>query len=100
MKLSIADVKKIISENEAEIRKFGVKEIYLFGSVVRGEAKETSDVDLFVVLDKDARVGLIKFIKLQMYLTAILGKKVDLATKASLHPLLKDQILKEAIRAA
>lgn len=44
MKLSIADVKKIISENEAEIRKFGVKEIYLFGSVVRGEAKETSDV--------------------------------------------------------
>ena len=49
MKLTIEDVKKIISENESEIRKFGVKEIYLFGSVVRGEAKETSDVDFFVV---------------------------------------------------
>jgi len=41
--------KKIISENESEIRKFGVKEIYLFGSVVRGEAKENSDVDFYVV---------------------------------------------------
>ena len=44
MKLTVADVKKIISENEAEIRKFGVKEIYLFGSVVRGEAYETCDI--------------------------------------------------------
>jgi len=51
MKLTVQDVVKIIKENEAEIRKFGVKEIYLFGSVVRGEAKETSDVDFLIVFE-------------------------------------------------
>ena len=51
MKLTIEDVRKILKENEIEIRKFGVKEVYLFGSVVRGEAKETSDVDFLIVFE-------------------------------------------------
>ena len=98
MKLTIEDVKKIISENEAEIRKFGVKEIYLFGSVVRGEAKETSDVDFFVVFEELSKVGYFKLIQLQLFLESKLSTAVDIGTK--LHPMLKDQILKEALRVA
>ena len=100
MKLSIADVKKIISENEAEIRKFGVEEIYLFGSVVRGEAKETSDVDFFVVFEPSFPATYFTIVELQDFLTEILGKQVDLGTKRSLHPALKDQIIREAVRVA
>ena len=99
MKLSIADVKKVISENEAEIRKFGVKEIYLFGSVVRGEAKETSDVDFFVEFGPDGTDYFILH-DLEQFLELKLKIKVDLGTKRSLHPALRDQILREALRVA
>jgi len=98
MKLNVQDVKKIIKENESEIRGFGVKEIYLFGSVVRGEAKDTSDVDFFVVFDQSVHVGYFKLIELQIFLKAKLNTEVDLGTK--LHPALKDQIMREALRVA
>jgi predicted nucleotidyltransferase len=98
MKLTTKDVIKVIKENEAEIRKFGVKEIYLFGSVVRGEAKENSDVDFFVVFEESARVGYFKLIELQMFLELKLNTAVDLGTK--LHPALRDQVMREALRVA
>ena len=100
MTATLETVLKIIKDNELEIRNFGVNEVYIFGSVVRNEAKDESDIDIFVVLDSKAKVGLIKFISLQNFLSLKLGKKVDLASKAALHPLLKEQILKEAVRAA
>ena len=100
MILTKEDVQKIITKNEAEIRGFGVKEIYLFGSTVRNEAKETSDVDFFVVFEDPTQVGLFKLLELQSYLEQKLQKKVDLGTKNSLHRALKDQILLEAKRVA
>ena len=98
MKLTTQDVQKIITENETRIRGFGVKEIYLFGSVVRGEAKETSDVDFFIVFEDSARVGYFKLIELQLFLKSKLNTEVDIGTK--LHPALKDQIMREALRVA
>lgn len=100
MKLTLEDVQKTIKNHEAEIRKFGVKEIYLFGSVVRGDAKETSDVDFFVVFENPTQVGLLTLVELQLFLESKLNKPVDLGTKKSLHRLLKDQIIQEAIRVA
>lgn len=97
MKLTSQDVIKIIKENEIEIRKFGVKEIYLFGSVVRGEAKETSDVDFFVVFGPEG-TDFFTLYDLEQFLESKLKTKVDLGTK--LHPLLKDKILQEALRVA
>jgi len=98
MKLTTQDVKKIIKENEIEIHNFGVKEIYLFGSVLRGEAKETSDVDFLIVFNDTAKVGYFKLIELQIFLESKLKTAVDLGTK--LHPALKDQVMREALRVA
>ena len=95
MKLTAQDVVRIIKENETEIRKFGVKEIYLFGSVVRGEAKETSDVDLLVTFGSEG-ADFFTLYDLEQFLEAKLRTKVDLGTK--LHPMLKEQIMREAIR--
>jgi predicted nucleotidyltransferase len=100
MKYTLDEVKKIISHSEPEIRKFGVKEIYLFGSVVRGESKETSDVDFFVVFEEATQIGFFGLIELQIFLESKLKTNVDIGTKNSLHRLLKDQILKEAVRVA
>jgi predicted nucleotidyltransferase len=77
-----------------------VKNLYLFGSVARGENHEGSDVDILVEYDDGARVGLFQFVRLQRELSKILGCQVDLATPESLHKKLKDGILKEAVHAA
>ena len=84
--------------SEVEIRALGVERLALFGSVVRGEARPDSDVDVLVEFDHP--VGLFAFGRLQDRLGEILGCRVDLATPGSLHPSLRESILAEAVRAA
>lgn len=98
MRLTTQDVIKVIKDNEIEIRKFGVKEIYLFGSVVRGEAKDNSDVDFLIVFEPTYPASYFTLYDLEQFLTEKLSAKVDLGTK--LHPMLKDQIMREALRVA
>lgn len=98
--MKLQDVERIIKQNESEIRAMGVKEIYIFGSVVRGEANPKSDVDCFVVFDENAKAGFLKLAKLQLFLESKLNTSVDLGTKASLHHELKERILREAVRVA
>jgi len=77
---------------------YGVTALFLFGSVARNEARPDSDVDLLVEFEQP--IGLFKFIELQQQLESLLGCKVDLGTKRSLKPRIKDQVLQEAIRVA
>lgn len=98
--MKLQEVEKIIKQNESEIRAMGVKEIYIFGSVARGEETEKSDIDCFVVFEESAKAGFLKLAKLQLFLEQKLKTSVDLGTKNSLHREIKDQILKEAVRVA
>ena len=72
----------------------GARNIRLFGSVVRGEANEQSDIDFLVDAGADTSpwfpVGLID------ELQTLLGRRVDVVTEDSLHWLLRRRILKEA----
>ncbi|MBK9767902.1 MAG: nucleotidyltransferase family protein [Chloracidobacterium sp.] len=63
----------------------------VFGSVARGEDTANSDVDLLIRLSKP--VGLVEFIALEDTFTEIFGRNVDLATEASLHPLIRQNVL-------
>ena len=81
-------------------RRFSVKNLYLFGSIARGEGQEASDVDVLVEYEPGARVGMFQFVRLQRELSKILRCEVDLATRDSLHKELRDDILKEAVHAA
>jgi uncharacterized protein len=65
----------------------------LFGSFARGEATAQSDVDLLIEFSKPK--SLLTLIRLERLLTAIIGKKVDLLTKASISPYLRERILQE-----
>ena len=71
----------------------GVTKVALFGSVVRDKAKKKSDVDILVNFSE--KKSLLDLVRLQFILEEKLGRKVDLLTYGSIHPLLKDIILKE-----
>jgi uncharacterized protein len=90
----------IIKKNRKILDDHHVKSIYLFGSIVRGEDKPGSDIDIMVEFQPDARVGLFGMARLQRQLSEILGRSVDLTTRDALHKALRDRIIKEAIRAA
>ena len=78
--------------------RFGVKSVALFGSLARDEATDDSDIDLLVEFSKP--VGLLQFAALRRLLGEVLGRPVDLVTRNALKPQLREQILREAIRAA
>ena len=87
-------IEKIVKENKLVLTKqFKVKEIGIFGSVVRGEDKETSDVDILVEFEEP--IGFFKFLELEEYLSDLIGRKVDLVSKKALKPRIGKHILKE-----
>jgi predicted nucleotidyltransferase len=78
-----------------QIQAFGVRRIALFGSVVRGEARDGSDVDLLVQFDPE-RKTLRNFMSLSFLLEERLQRRVELVTTESLSPFIGPHILREA----
>ncbi len=78
------------------LRRNHVVQAGIFGSFARGEERKRSDLDLLIQFK--GRKSLLDLVGLQLELEEILGRKVDLLTYKSLHPLLKDRILKEEVR--
>jgi uncharacterized protein len=91
------EVVKKLREREPYLRrKYGLLSVGIFGSLVRGEARPGSDLDLLVEFD-DRPLSLFEFIALQNELTDLLGMKVDLVEKAVLKPRIGRRILDEVI---
>ncbi len=72
-----------------------VKRAALFGSIVRGELREDSDVDVLVEIDKG--VSLLDFIGIKQELEDQLNRRVDLVEYGMLKPRIKDTVLKEQL---
>ena len=87
---------RILSKHSVELaREFRVKSLALFGSVSRGDAGPGSDVDLLV--EFDGPVGYFGLFALQDHLEAVLGCKVDLGTRDSLKPRIRERVLGECV---
>lgn len=81
---------------QALCRRHGVKRLGIFGSAARGDAGQSSDVDLLVEFEKDAQASLFDMARLQEELSRLFGRKVDLATGAILeNPYRRRAILKD-----
>lgn len=88
------EIRKLLIKHKGEFtEQFGLKEIGIFGSYVRGEQSEESDIDILVELEKP--VGFIKFLKLENALSQILGARVEIVTKKALKPHIGKRILQE-----
>jgi len=85
-----------IRENREKMRSFGVKKIGIFGSFVRGEEKEESDIDIIVEFE-EGKKNFDNFINLAFYLEELLGRKVDLLTPESISPYIKPYIEREVV---
>ena len=73
----------------------GAHHVRVFGSVVRGEAGEDSDVDFLVRLDRDR--SLLDHVALMQDLEDLFGCRVDVVTERALHRLVRDRVLAEAV---
>jgi len=93
---SINEIKEIIQEHKKDLRdKYGVEMIGIFGSYVRGEQAEDSDIDVLVELENP--IGFFRFLELEEHLEKITGLKVDLVTKKALKPVMGKYILDELV---
>ncbi|EKD33534.1 MAG: Nucleotidyltransferase [uncultured bacterium] len=75
------------------LKRRGVLKAAIFGSVARGEMKKNSDIDILIKYGDDK--SLLDLVRLELELEKLLGKKVDLLTYNSIHPLLSQTILKD-----
>jgi uncharacterized protein len=86
-----------LRRHEAELKRLGVEHLYLFGSTVRGEAREDSDVDLFFD-HPEGSLGLFALMDVKEAAARILGRKTDIMTRRSLHPALRERIEASALQ--
>ena len=76
-------------------QRFGTTKVGLAGSYARNKGTEKSDIDIIVEIQSDNKFR--SFFNLLYYLQDSLGKPIDLATEASLKPLVKESILKDVV---
>jgi predicted nucleotidyltransferase len=95
--LTRKDILKILHNEMPVLKKrFAVREIGLFGSYVKNEEQESSDIDILVTFEK-SHDDLFNFLGLKYYLEDILSKKVDLVMREAIKPRIKERILREAV---
>jgi len=93
---TLEDIKKVLKENKEKIAsEFRAEIIGIFGSYVRGEQREESDIDILVRFKEGATIfdlaGLVNFLEEK------LGTKVDIVSERAIRHKLKEEILKEVV---
>jgi len=86
-----------LKAHEAELKRLGVERLYLFGSTARGDATESSDVDLFFDYEK-GKFGLFELMDVKEYAAGILGRPTDIMTRDSLHKAIRQRVEATAVR--
>jgi len=91
-----AEIKKILSDNISLLKeKCHLKEIGIFGSYLKNEQTNESDLDLLVEFESDAQISLIDYIRIENFLSDLLDVKVDLVEKSALKPRIGKRVLQE-----
>jgi predicted nucleotidyltransferase len=97
-KKQIETIIQSLKEYIPEIKdQYKIQQLGIFGSYVRGEETENSDIDILIKFESEAKFGLVTYCELENLLSEKLGKKVDLVMKDYLKPHLSQYILNEVV---
>lgn len=78
-------------------RRNGIRKLSFFGSVLRDDFRPDSDVDVLVEFEPQTRMGLIRMAGLELELSEIIGRRVDLRTPADLSRYFRDDVIRTAL---
>lgn len=93
---TLEEIKEILIKEKPFLKeKYKIKDVGIFGSYVRGDQQEKSDLDILV--EFESPVGFFKFLEIEEYLEKITGIKVELVTKKALKPRIGEYILREVV---
>ena len=95
--MELEEIPGILRENMEHFRReYGVLRMAVFGSRVRGDHTEDSDLDVMADLEKP--IGLLEFIRLAYEIEELVGIKVDLVTPSMVDkPLLKESVMEDVV---
>jgi len=99
MKPDLHHVLETLRAHEVELRRLGVAHAAVFGSVARGDAGAVSDIDVLVDLDENRPIGIFEYARVKLYINELLEGPSDGVNRRTLKPLLRANILHDAIHA-
>lgn len=85
-----------IKEIAAFCRRYHIRRLAIFGSVLREDFSPKSDIDMLVEFEPETRLGLMTFIGIQEELSELFQRPVDLVTSEGLKPMIKQEVLDSA----
>jgi predicted nucleotidyltransferase len=93
---NLDEIRRVLQAQKPYLaEKYGVKVIGVFGSYVRGEQRQDSDVDILIELERPVRISLIGVVELEGYLSDLLVVEVYLAIQRNLRKRIGRRILGE-----
>ena len=93
---TLEEIKQLLQQSKSVLQEnYRVTELGIFGSYVRGEQNEASDID--VLIDYEKAPTLFKLVELRNYLNELTGMKVDVVTKKGLKPRIRERVLSEVV---
>ncbi len=95
--LSLAKILATLRTRQDELRHKGIRQLYVFGSVVRGDTTRGSDIDLLADFEPSAQISIVTLGSLTAYLEDLLEHKVDFGDRASFRPEILETIEHEAV---
>jgi uncharacterized protein len=95
MTSTLERLRALAPQIRAIAKRRGAYNLRVFGSVARGDDGEGSDIDLLAEFEKSS--SLFDWGGLQVELTELCGRRVDVVERNSLHPFIKDEVLAESV---
>ena len=99
MTASLDAVLDTLRAHQDELRRRGVVHAAVFGSVARGEATGASDIDVLVELDEAHPISIFEYARLKLTVSDLLGGAGDVVNRRTLKPMLRENILRDAVHA-
>jgi hypothetical protein len=89
-------VRAALAALEKPLLERGITSLALFGSVVQGDARPDSDIDVLIDVDPEARFSLVDLVSVKNFLEERLGREVDVVTRHGIDPAIGERVEREA----